>query len=292
MNNKLYIDDYILSYTIIKYKKQIYLITTPHGIFIDKDIEYPFNYNDNRYFVKLYRQSYWCDLAIFNITSEFPHNYNEIKILQSITKIYNLRVNNYENNIKGVISNISNLCHLDINGGNRNLYYQLETIDNINQGMSGTGMYSNNKLIGLISNSSGNKSFLVPSFFIIKMFNEKTSDYSPYLPLKLTMENNKVMLVNNYSALKRGFIIEKFNNLIVDKGHVYVNEIKSNIPIDVYLQIYGTTNNYIVISNNKLNYKIKIQDLNNHLKHPFISGISKKEKEQLNKTLFQDIWNK
>lgn len=292
MNNKIFIDKYILSYTIIKYKKLIYLVTTPHGIFIEKNKKYQVNYNDENYMVTIYKQAYWCDLAIFKFTEKFKGKINELLILKSNPKIYHLKVENNEKKIKGFIENFVYLCYLDINGGNRILYYQLKILDGlVKQGHSGTGIYTKNKLIGIISNVTNNKAFLVPSFFILKLLNEKISDYSPYLPLKLTLLENKVIVLEKYSGLYRGFIIEKFDKLPVNDGLVYCSEIKDNIPIDVYLQMFGKLNNYIVISNNKFNYKLKIKNLNNYLKYPFISNISLKEKESLDKITFQDIMN-
>ncbi|ADO67150.1 hypothetical protein crov117 [Cafeteria roenbergensis virus] len=292
MTNYLHIDEYILSYTIIKHNKKIYLITTPHGIYINKNREYTFIKDTIEYNCKLYKQSYWCDLAIFNITSKITLKISELKILKSSNLINQLQVQSKNNHIIGNISNIVYLCHLDINGGNRIIYYQMNILKGtITQGCSGSGMYHKNKLIGLISNTNKDATLLVPSFFILKVLTESKSNYSPYLPIKLTMEKDKIILLNSYLGLKKGCTIVKFNNLIITKGHVYCSEIKDNIPLDVYLQIFCTVNEIVNISDGKFIHKVKIKNLNDYLTIPFISGISREEKNKITKITFQDIWD-
>ena len=190
------------------------------------------------------------------------------------------------------IEKFSYLCHLDINGGNRNLYYQMKVSSGIvSQGTSGTGIYYKDKLIGIISNAVEKTALLVPSFFIIKVLDEKNSNYSPFLPLQLTMKENQIILVNSYLGLLKGFTITKFDDLFVNNGMVYCSEIKDSLPIDVYLQIFVRTNSIITISDGKFIHKLKIKNLNDYLKIPFISGITREERNKIKKTTFQDIWD-
>ena len=291
MKDCLKLDDFTLSYTLLKVRKKIYLVTTPHGIFICKNREYPFIKNDKEFKCKLYKQAYWCDLAFFEIINKNKIKLSELKILKSNPSIYNLSVENRDIKIKGFIEKFCYLCHLDINGGNRNFYYQMSVLKGVvDKGSSGTGIYCKDRLIGIISNCIEKKAFLVPSFFILKVLDEKLSDYSPYIPFQLNMIGNDVILQNSYLGLKKGFIFKKFNGLSVNKGMIYCSEIKDNIPMDVYLQIFCSANDIITISDGKFIHKIKIKNLNDYLKVPFISGISREDRNKINKLTFQDIW--
>lgn len=289
MTNVLRIDDFTLSYTIIKYKKIPYLITTPHGIFIEKDKIYRINYQDNIYRVQLHKQSYWCDLAIFKFIDKIKIKSKEVKILKAHSKLYNLRIHNKKKTISGIIEDFCYHCHLNINGGNRILFYQMKSFDKIEHGDSGTGFYSENKLIGLISKCDDNIGLIVPAFYIFEILN-RDNNLSPHLPLKLKMDGSKVVLAEKYYTIPEGFEIKKFDNLIVNNGNVYCFEVKDNIPIDVYLQIYGKIGNQIKISNDKKIYKLVVKDLNTKLKYPFISNVSLKEKEEFKNNTYQDIW--
>lgn len=292
MKDFIKIDEYILSYTLVKIRKKVYLVTTPHGIFIDKNYDYTFTRNSKEFKCKLLRQAYWCDLAIFEITTKNKFKIFELKILKANSSIYNLRVENKSKRIKGLIENFSYLCYLDIHGGNRNMYYQMNVYNgNIDKGSSGTGIYIKDRLIGIISNQIDKKALLVPSFFILKILDEKLSDYSPYIPFQLDMKDDEVILVNSYLGLKKGFVIRKFNGLPVNKGMIYVSEIKDSIPLDVYLQIFCSYNDYVTISDSRFIHKIKVMNLNDYLNVPFISGISREEKNSLSKLTFQDIWD-
>lgn len=294
MSGILYIDDYELSITAVKHKKKIYWVTTPHGIFIEKDKLYIMKFKKKEYKLILDKQAYWTDLALFVNASEknIPLKILQLKVLKSHPSILKTKVYNYQYNISGIISNINFYTFLDITGTNRSIFYQITTFKSYQSGMSGSGFYDNKKnLIGLVSHCDKDFGYLIPGFFILKLINEKSSDYSPYLPIKLDMENSNVIIKENYNEINTGFIIKYFDKLKVSNGHIYSYEFRDNIPIDVYLQTFGFLGKKIKISDGKLNYELEVENLNNSVDFPFISGVSIKEKTHTSIS-YQDLWKK
>lgn len=282
------IDKYTLSITPIKYNNKIYWITAPHGIYIDPDIEYKLIdiVKNEEYNCRLYKQSYWADLCIF-IMEENIIKMTQTKIIKSHPKLKNSDVNNEK--INGYIIDFVYNTYLDINGGCRTLYYKINIIDGIiEEGDSGSGLYHNKKLIGIMShcdNKLSNICYCVPGFLILKLLNENTSNYSPYIPLKLTMENKEIKVLNTYESIKKGFLIKKVNGLLIENGSIYIKELKDYIPFDVYIQILTRSNDIIKLSDNKIIVKLIVDNLNNHLNYPFVSGVKSD-----NEKTYQKLW--
>ena len=286
-NNK----SYLLTCQPIKYKNEIYLITTPHGIYINPDKKYYYYSNKTKYYITLYKQAYWCDLAIFKFVDNITLSINETRFLKSNYKIIKQKL--WANKFKAIVYNTVYMCHLDINFMNRNMFYKIfldgnnDYNMNIRKGDSGTLFYSNNtnKLVGILGYGKNNVGYLIPGFFINKLLDEKNSMCSPYLPLQLTMKNEKIFVINNKKLCN--YEIKMFDNKNVKNGCVYNAETKSNLPIDVYFQIYGNNFSTIIIDNGAKKYSIKVKSLNDYLKYPFKSGMKGYNK---NKNTYNYLW--
>lgn len=294
------IGDFRLSVTPIKYNSNIYWITCPHGIFIDSDKEYTMIFNSKPYNLRLYKQAYWCDLAIFVSIEKVPIKKKNLKILKSHPKLLNLNVKNSIYNLKGTLTKFNYNKYLGIRDGNRNLNYEITlNTGRISNGMSGSAFYHIKKqkktttefLIGILSFTIDDptKGYLVPGFFILKLLNEKKSNYSPFLQLKLKMDKGNVVLSEDCYGIKKNTILVRFNNLIISRACIYVSELKDNLPIDVFLQIYGELDTKLSITDDKDNdYELTIENLNDYIENPFISGVSNDIKGE--RITYQDIW--
>lgn len=276
--------------TPIKFNKTIYWITTPHGIFIEKGKEYLVTYQNKDINVKLYKQSYRFDLAIFKSKTEIK--LAETKILKSNKIIFNSKI--YNNDIEGIIETIDFIPHLNITNYNRNMFYGFKLLKgNLVPGDSGMGFFSDkNQLIGIFAQSSNTseKYYLVPALFIQKLLVDKHPDFIPYLPIKVTLDKDNAIIKENFSDIKRGFKIKKFGGKpMVNKYMVYYKEINDNIPFDVYFMIIAEKEKYISISNNISQKKIRIQNLNDYLQAPFVSGITKKEFDSITTETYQSL---
>lgn len=288
----LEINSYKLSITPIKFNDIIYWITTPHGLFIEKDKEYLMKLDDNIYKLKLWKQAMWCDLAIFNCDEIISLKIKKLKILKSHNALYNISVKNKQYNLDGFLEKFYYSPYLDINGANRTLFYQINLFDKIEEGMSGSAFYNKDILIGLASSKSddGMKSFLIPGFFIVKLLNESISNYSPFLPIKLTIQDNKTILFEDYKNIKKGFHIKKFDSLKLNKCcEVYSTELKDNIPIDVYLQLFKKIGDIVRLDDGKCNYNLDVYNINDNLRYPFVSNVSLDVKSSSG-VCYQDLW--
>jgi hypothetical protein len=157
--------------------------------------------------------------------------------------------------------------------------------------MSGSGFYDKKNLIGLVSHIDKKNSYLIPGFYINKLLDEEFSNYSPCIPIKLTMKDGEIVLFENFNRIDRGFVIKYFDGLKVNNGNIFSYELRDNIPIDIYLQIYGKVGKTIKISDGKLDYELEVENLNNHLSFPFISGVSIEDKSSV-KITYQDLWER
>lgn len=293
MTSMIDLGDFISKITPIKYQKQIYWVTTPHLVFIDKDREYKVNYNDLNFNVKLYKISYKWDLAIFKSCEKINIKLNELKIIKSNKIIYNSKIYNSDKTIEGIVTSFEYIHHLELKRYNRNLFYGVTINDGlIDIGDSGSGFYTKkNQLIGLIAkiNNEKNKCFLVPGLFIIKLLNEIDTDFIPYLPIKLDIGEKYSYLVEKFNTLPKGYEIKKFNKKqVVNKIMVYYKEINDYIPFDVYFMIVAKKNKKIFINE----HKFKIKDLNDYLKAPFVSGITQKEFDSITTETYQSLYLK
>jgi len=292
------IDNFNLVINPIKYEKNIYWVTTPHGIYINSERTYEIIDCTNsleKIKVKFYKQSYRYDLLILKSVEEINFKITKLKILKAVAYLKNIELVSIVNNIEGTLEDFSFITHLDTDGGNRNYYYKINKCNRaIVPGDSGTALYSKNKMIGLIThkNKDDNKScYLLPSFLIIKLFKEDRQCFSPYLRMRLIMKNNNIELYEKFDNIKKGYIIKFFDGIKVSDGTIFCKEIKGYLPIDTYLQIYGS--NEISISDGDTIITLQIENLNKYLHFPFVSGISLKKRNIIKytyKTTFQDLW--
>ena len=294
MSGIIHIGDNELSITPIKYKKNIYWVTTPHGIFIERDKIYHMKFRKKIYKLMLKKQANWTDLAIFESIPEqkIPLKINQLKIIKAHPNILGIKIKNSQHNISGILSECNYSTYLDIAGVNRTLFYKIKLLNEIKPGMSGSAFYDRkDNLIGLVSHCDKDYGYLIPGFFILKLIDEESSDYSPYLPIKLFMEDGNIIVFEKVNDIERGFVIKYFDELKVTNGSIYSFELRDNIPIDIYLQIFCNLGKKLKISDGKINYELEVENLNNHLKFPFISGVSLEEKRKTSIS-YQDLWER
>lgn len=284
MKNIIKINEYELSYTLVKINKIVYWVTTPHGIFLDSENKYYGMNNGKEYLLKLVKQSYWCDLVFFT-SEDLDEKVNNLKIFKNKKKILNSVVKSSNGKIGGKIIDYKYSCHLDIKGGNRNLFYQVKrTKGKIQSGLSGSGFYNEEKLIGILSHGDNKNFFLIPSFFINIILNEKCSDFSPFVNLSLDIKNDKLICLNNHKQ------VLKFNGYNVKNDSVYCPMIKDYLPVDVYLQIFLKKDDILVLNFEDMELNFDIKNLNDVLRFPFLSNISMIEKDRLAKVSYQDLF--
>lgn len=258
---RIILENNLLTLTCIKFNKEIYWITTPHGIYLSFDKEYDVIYQNKIYKATLFKQSYSTDLAIFKVNIKIK--ISETKIIKSNKNIKEIIINDC--NIKGKINIVYN-NFLDLKYGFRNIYYQINGNRIIKEGESGTGLFHKNKLVGIIFCGIEKTVFLIPAFFFEKTLQEKNSAFISFLPLKLKIKENKLLNLISYKELEENEIIEKVDGFKVSNGCIFNYELKDYIPVDVYIHVFSK--NEI-----KINDKIlSICNLNDFLNYPFLSA--------------------
>lgn len=286
-----------LSITPIKYNSSIYWVTCPHGIFIESDKEYTVSFNSRRIKVCIYKQAYWADIAIFS--SEEKVNIKNIRVLKSHSTLLDKMIYNKLYKLKGRLSSFNYERYLGLRDGNRNLYYKVILDSNtIKNGMSGSGFYYKNTkskvkteyLIGILSftKEKPREGYLVPGFLILRLLEQDRPSFSPFLPLKLRMDRDNVVLDEDCGDIKKDSILTKFNGERISRACIYVSELRDNLPIDVFLQIFGVVGESMKVSDTKRDYELEIRDLNEYIEIPFISAVPVDKKGE--RETYQDMY--
>lgn len=288
MQGRIRINNNILTIFPFKYKKEIYWITTPHSCKISSKKTYQVLFDNEKYQARLYKQAYYCDLAVFKIDN-FKQNLNMVKIIKSKNNLLNKKL--FFKGTSGFFIKYHFTPYLDMDGASRQMYYLCNFNASIVPGDSGSPVFNQeNKLVGMISIAKNKDIFLVPGFFIPKVIDSTKNKIIPYLPLKLTIEDEKIIILNNYKSLKKMDVITAINNIKITNDSIYMNDIKEWIPIDTY--ILNFVDDFITITvNNETKIRLEIEDMNNYLRFPFDPNPSKKKSYQhkMEKKAFQDI---
>jgi len=272
MSGRIFIDDNIITVFPFKHEKIVYWITTPHHCYLDESISYPVIYKQKKYTAKLFKQAYWCDLAIFKI-DDFTETIRVSKIVKAYSSLQSSPLI-FKNKL-GFFLDYSYPAYLDINGGCRSLMYQCNFKADVIPGDSGSPIYNKSEeLIGIISHHQ-KFTHLVPSFFIPRIISnsQEVNNIIPYLPLKLTLEKNQVMVLNDTELINKNDLILAVDNNKLNQGNMFNASLKTQIPFDVYLLSMKNPEERIKLEilreNKKIEVELKVENLNKYLKYPF-----------------------
>jgi len=268
MFGRILIDNHILTIFPIKINKEIYWVTTPHSCQLSSNKLYQVLFDNKKYQARLFKQAYYCDLAIFKIDN-FNGNIKTIKIIKSKNNLLNKKLSFKEKTgffIKNYFA-----PYLDINGSSRQMYYLCKFEEKVEPGDSGTPIYNENEeLVGIISIARKEDTFLVPGFLIPNLINCKNNKMIPYLPIKLTMNiENKIQVIKS-DILKSGDIITNIEDFKIKNDSIFSNELKDWIPIDTYILLFMIDKEFVNLKvNDDTTFRLRIENMNKYLKYPF-----------------------
>ena len=244
INNKI---ELLLNGFILNFSNHDYIISIHHNLPIDNIYEGTNSLNiliNSCWSETLILDNNLLDLSKYKINKyyqnklpkpndilELKKSEFDIKINQSATMVYKLKVINYDFHPFDNIQSDYLIPYITVIFCNDN-------IDNI-IGLSGAPIFINHKLVGIFSkyNCVTKIGYILPIYIIIK---------------NLIKNNNN----NIYTITEDYDNIIKINSYNIKSNYVYNSSLKINIPLTTYILIEGDENKYV-----NIRYKNKFQDI-------------------------------
>lgn len=235
---------------IINYNKSNYLVTCNLGLPVE-EVEF----DNNKYSKFIY--GHWSGLIIVKLKLKKNHNYN---IYKKIVKKHIDPSNKMF--IDGEIARYIRQEYFPINmmpNNPSNLYYKVKCSKSEN----GLPLYNNEKIFGIVSLSSTNYAYIIPSIYIIKTIEKECNE--------IMISHNKIKKIDRYKV---------YDDII------YSPEFRYQIKLETYLTLISDTNIRIKYNDNDKN--ILFEKLNENKNNNYILHYCKYFNREILKNIFTE----